>query len=120
MFNSAPLIGLGLAVALVAKARLWLLFFASMGLHILSDFPLHHDDAHRHFFPVSDWRFQSPLSYWDPRFHGVLIFSLEALVVALGCVVIFKCSGARSSRVLLGLLGGTYMAYFAYAWLVWG
>ena len=119
-FNSAPLIGLGLVVALVTKMRLWVLFFCSMGLHILADFPLHHDDAHRHFFPFSDWRFESPLSYWDPRYHGVLITSLEALLVAVGCVVIFKCAPQRGSRVLILLLAGTYMSYFAFAWLVWG
>ena len=119
-FNSAPLIGLGLVVALVAKMRLSALFFLSMGLHIVADFPLHHDDAHRHLYPFSDWRFQSPLSYWDPRYHGVLIASLEALVVVLGCVVIFRCSPARASRVLIVLLVGTYMSYFLYAWLVWG
>ena len=42
------------------------LFVASMILHALGDLPLHREDAHRHFFPVSDWRFTSPVSYWDP------------------------------------------------------
>ena len=52
--------------------------------------------------------------------NGVLITSLEALVVALGCVVIFKCARQRGSRVMTLLLAGTYMSYFAFAWLEWG
>jgi len=37
-----------------------------MALHALFDFPLHHDDGHRHFWPFSEFRFDSPVSYWDP------------------------------------------------------
>ena len=119
-FNSAPLIVLGLAVSLFLKIRAWPWFFASMGLHVLTDFPLHHDDAHRHLFPFSDWRFESPLSYWDPAHHGMAVSSLEALLVAVGCVVLLKCASARGSRTLVGLLAGAYVAYFGFAWVVWG
>jgi len=31
------------------------------------DFPFHAEDAHKHFWPLSDWRFHSPFSYWDNR-----------------------------------------------------
>ncbi|MGY8813645.1 MAG: hypothetical protein ACKVHQ_02860 [Gammaproteobacteria bacterium] len=50
VFNSVPLIILGGAVAWYFKARLIVLLCASMLLHVALDFPLHHDDAHRHFF----------------------------------------------------------------------
>ena len=107
-------------MAFFAKARLWLLFFLSMGVHILADFPLHHDDAHRHFSPLSDWRFESPVSYWDPAHYGVLMSSLEAVAVAIGCVVLFKCVRTLATRTLVTLVAGSYMAYFGFAWLVWG
>ena len=42
----------------------WVLGVACV-VHLLGDFPLHHDDGRAHFWPFSDWIFQSPLSYWD-------------------------------------------------------
>ena len=53
-----------------ARLTAWALFVASMILHALGDLPLHREDAHRHFFPFSDWRFTSPVSYWDPDHYG--------------------------------------------------
>lgn len=70
VFNSIPLIAfMGLAGVLIKSLFIEALAL-SMLLHCLLDFPLHNDDAHRHFFPFSDWRFESPVSYWDPRFYG--------------------------------------------------
>lgn len=51
-------------------------------LHSLCDLPVHHDDAHRHFYPFSNYRFVSPISYWDPEHHGRLVAAIELLVVA--------------------------------------
>ena len=75
LFHSFPLIALSFLFAWSMRKRLSSsrtirLFFASMFLHSLFDFPVHHDDAHRHFFPFSDWKFYSPVSYWDPRYFG--------------------------------------------------
>ncbi len=72
--------GLGWLVGLPALAA----FFASVMLHALGDFPVHAIDAHRHFLPFSQYRFVSPFSYWDERFHGKQVALLEALLV-LGC-----------------------------------
>ena len=66
VFNSLPLIGLALIVAVALRRRGLQLFFASMALHALCDLLLHHEDAHRHLFPFLDWRFASPISYWTP------------------------------------------------------
>lgn len=55
-------------------------------LHAVADFATHHDDARRQFWPVSDWVFQSPVSYWDPRFYGTVFAAFEAgsvIVLAL-------------------------------------
>jgi len=62
-----PLLLLGAALT---KQRL-LKFFAMSGLlHVTLDFFVHHDDAYRHFWPLSDWKFMSPISYWDPAYFG--------------------------------------------------
>ncbi len=49
-------------------------------LHIGLDFPLHHDDGRAHFWPISDWVFESPISYWDPRHHGGVVGAFEILL----------------------------------------
>ena len=40
------------------------------------------DDAHRHFYPLSDYRFISLVSYWDPRHYGTVAMPAELLTVA--------------------------------------
>ena len=69
------LVALALGVAPLAA------FFASVFLHALADFPLHVHDAHRHFLPFSHYRFISPISYWDVRYHGRAVALGEALLV---------------------------------------
>ena len=66
-FNALPLIGLGAFIAWRARASAWLAFFASMAVHCVTDLLVHREDAHAHFFPLSSWRFVSPVSYWDPE-----------------------------------------------------
>jgi len=51
-------------------------------LHLATDFALHHDDGRPHFWPVSDWVFQSPVSYWDSAHHAGVIAPLEGLACA--------------------------------------
>ena len=79
--HSIPLAVLGLAVAVVSRSPIVLAFFASMLLHLIVDFFVHAEDAHRQFLPFSQYRFISPISYWDVRHHGRLIALLEGLAV---------------------------------------
>ena len=72
LFNSIPIF-LFLAIGCyLLKLRWFTLFFASALLHVLCDLPVHNDDAHRHFLPLTHWRFFSPVSYWDPKLWTVL------------------------------------------------
>lgn len=58
-------------------------------LHLALDMPLHHDDGRPHFWPVSDWVFASPLSYWD-RAHGAMwIAPIEAALAAAATVILW-------------------------------
>ena len=83
------------------------------------DFALHRKDAHRHFFPFSDWRFQSPVSYWDPRHYGGIVTTIEMVVVVAGAVVLFKQCPGRGPRAFLGLILLCYAVYIGYALVVW-
>lgn len=90
LLHSFPLI-----LALMGLAHYWKssrleAFSGSLLLHSLLDFPLHYDDAHRHFFPLSNWRFNSPISYWDSRRYGVLGAGIELLLVLAASWVLFR------------------------------
>ena len=79
MSNSFILFGLLFAVGLWRRWPLvWILAVAALS-HLTLDFPLHADDAHRHFWPVSDWRFASPISYWDPNHNGMIGGGIETV-----------------------------------------
>lgn len=78
-FNSIPIFLLLATTCYFLKARWWTLLFASALLHVLCDLPVHNDDAHRHFLPLTHWRFISPVSYWDPKHFGIYFASFELL-----------------------------------------
>jgi hypothetical protein len=59
-------------------------------LHVFGDLPLHHDDAHRHFFPFLDWRFRSPVSYWDPAHRGAWASLVEFTVVLAAALRMYR------------------------------
>ncbi len=103
--NSAPIFAVLLVVGLVLRIDwLWAFGLAAL-LHAVCDLPLHHDDGHPHFWPFTDWIFVSPVSYWDPRHHGIAAGWVEAgLSVALSVILLrrFKSVVARIA-VLTGL-----------------
>lgn len=55
-------------------------------LHLASDLPVHVDDAHAHFWPLSEWRFRSTVSYWNPTHNGNWFALFE---IAIGVVLSF-------------------------------
>ncbi|UWR23465.1 cobalamin biosynthesis protein CobQ [Sulfitobacter sp. S190] len=67
--NSFLLWGGLLAVALYLRKDWAVAVTGAALVHLCLDFPLHHDDGRPHFWPVSNWIFESPVSYWD-RAHG--------------------------------------------------
>ncbi|GIX06464.1 MAG: hypothetical protein KatS3mg115_0867 [Candidatus Poribacteria bacterium] len=85
LFHSFPIWGaLGWVAWRLRWRRIaWLV--VGVLFHSFLDLLLHHDDGHRHLFPFSDWRFLSPVSYWDPAHWGLIGSGIEwALVVAAG------------------------------------
>ncbi|TYB90051.1 cobalamin biosynthesis protein CobQ [Oceaniovalibus sp. ACAM 378] len=79
--------------------------FAGSGLlHASADFLTHHDDARRQFWPVSDWVFQSPVSYWDGRFYGDIFAPLElGLVIALAAFLLWRLEKWRDRLAVLAV-----------------
>ncbi|MGB3614659.1 MAG: hypothetical protein WBA10_12770 [Elainellaceae cyanobacterium] len=119
LFNSIPLVLLGLGLALWLGSRSSILLFVSMLLHIAGDLPLHHDDGHRHFFPLSNWRFESPVSYWDPNHYGGVFGVMEILAVVASCLLLLRYYRSWACRIAIGLIGASYAGYFIYVSAVW-
>ena len=117
LFNSLPLVAAGIAFAVYRKSGPALAFFLSMALHIAADLPVHREDAHAHFFPFSDWHFNSPLSYWDPAHFGVIVGGLEFLGVLIGSVILIR-NGEPWRRVGYGTLL-LYTVFAAFAIRYW-
>ncbi|MGG6294099.1 hypothetical protein ACQ4M4_06710 [Leptolyngbya sp. AN02str] len=119
LFNSIPLMLLGLGIAIWGRSQFGILLFTSMLLHIAGDLPLHHDDGHRHFFPFSDWRFVSPISYWDPKHYGNIVSIVEILSVAMTSAILFQNYHSAAGKFIIGIIGALYSLYFFYVVTVW-
>ena len=75
--------GVGLAIAIWRKATWAIALCGAALLHLALDFPVHTHDARMHFWPISDWRFISPYSYWDQSHGGHIIGTIEIVLVIL-------------------------------------
>ena len=76
--------------------------FAGSGLlHALADFLTHHDDARRQFWPMTDWVFRSPVSYWDARYYGETFALFELALVVLLTTALFWRLRRRWERALI-------------------
>ena len=61
--------------------RLMMFFFMSATVHAMFDFCVHTQDAYAHFWPLSHWRFISPLSYYDPQSYGNVVGLFDSIIV---------------------------------------
>jgi hypothetical protein len=117
IFNSIPLVSLAILLSWHTRQYLLLAFFSSMLLHIFGDLPLHHDDAHRHFFPLLEWRFESPVSYWDPAHHGRWASLFEFVAVVSASTFMYRRIVPLRPWVVAIL--AIYLLYWGYVYLVW-
>ncbi|MEM8978631.1 MAG: cobalamin biosynthesis protein CobQ [Pseudomonadota bacterium] len=84
--NSFILWGIGLGLATMLGKTWAIALCGAALLHIAFDFPLHHDDGRAHFWPLSNWVFESPVSYWDRNHHAGWVAPIE-FAVTVGLVV---------------------------------
>ena len=114
LFNSIPLALVGLAIALALRRLGPALLFGSVLLHCLLDLPLHREDGHRHFAPLSDWRFISPVSYWDPVHLGAVGSGVETLALCAAAVALWR----RHPRLIVRIPVAAVAALSAVAWVM--
>ena len=75
-----------LAIAIRAKKDYAIALCSAALLHLVCDMPLHHDDGRPHFWPLTSWVFESPLSYWDGRHGAQWVAPLEAMLATLAAM----------------------------------
>ncbi len=102
--NSFLVWGAGLALAWGWKSPTGMIFAASGLLHLALDFPLHHDDGRAHFWPLSNWVFESPVSYWDVGHHARIIGPIEMLISLIFSLILLRRFTSIRSRILISML----------------
>lgn len=75
--NSFVLWGVACGIAIWRRSAIFVAFTGAALLHLAFDFPLHTEDARMHFWPISDWVFVSPVSYWDRTAYAGIVGPLE-------------------------------------------
>lgn len=102
--NSAPLFALIAAIGFVVKrAWVWAFGLAAL-LHAMIDLPLHNDDGHPHFWPFTNWIYESPVSYWDPDHYGNIAGKVEFLLITCLAAYAFLRLKDLFSRIAIGVL----------------
>ncbi len=127
--HSIPILFFGIAAIFLVRRRAgatkqgsrWrvaVLFLASMLIHAFADLPLHREDAHRHFFPLSDWKFMSPVSYWDPSHFGGYAVIGEIIFVFAVTVYLYRRYEGRGRKIVgaLGLIYATFGLFVIFTW----
>jgi len=99
--NSFIIWGVLLAIALQLRSGPAIALTGAALLHLALDFPLHHDDARRHFWPLSNWVFQSPVSYWDRNHYGEIVGPAEIARSLAACIWLWTRHRFWAARALV-------------------
>ena len=97
--------GAVLAFGVVLRHQIVTAFAGSGLLHAATDFLVHHSDARRQFWPLTDWIFRSPVSYWDRSHYGGIFGPVEIAVSLLLCGLLWHRYPSRLGRAGIVLLG---------------
>ncbi len=119
VFNSIPLIVVLFLISRYLGSVFFQVLSLSMLLHCGFDFLVHNDDAHRHFYPLSDWRFISPVSYWDPEHYGRLFTVVETVMVLAALVWIWMGAQQLWEKYLACFLMSFQVVYIGLSLYIW-
>lgn len=113
--NSFIFWGIGLVLGLWRRSD-WGVAFAGAGLlHLALDFPFHTDDARMHFWPLTDWKFFSPISYWDGARGGDVVGWIElAIVIGATFALFLRFRASRWRWVFLGIASLQVAPFFVW------
>ena len=113
IFNSVPLILilLGIGYYLLNSERITV-FAWSLLIHCAFDLLTHHDDGHHHFYPLSDFAFESPISYWDRDHYAGIVAPIERVVILAASIYLFPRLKARLARWCLIIVNVLFIASY--------
>jgi hypothetical protein len=101
----------------VERGKLAFALSASAIVHSFVDLLCHRNDGHMHFWPLTEWRFVSPISYWDNAHYGTQFGLFEAtlgLAMALILYRTFKHWAVRTALAIAAILYAAIPAFFIY------
>ncbi|KIT16287.1 hypothetical protein [Jannaschia aquimarina] len=103
----------------VALRRDWMIAMGAAALlHLACDLPLHHDDGRAHFWPLTNWVFESPVSYWDVRRGAGWIAPLEvALALAAAAWAAWRFPSPWVRLILAAAVVGQLSVNGLWAWI---
>ena len=104
--NSLVLWGIACTICVMVRSQIGFALCGAAILHILLDLPLHHNDGRAHFWPITDWIFYSPVSYWHPDHYGNIVGPIEATLVFATCVYLWRRHINPWMRAFVVMLGG--------------
>ncbi len=111
--HSIPIALIGFLICWRLDWKWGAILCVSMVFHCLLDLPVHNDDAHRHFYPLSDYRFYSPVSYWDVNHHAKIVAGIEAALVLIASPIVMSLLKTPYTKVILILINVIYfLTYF--------
>lgn len=119
LFHSIPLALIGWLIAYKFGWEKIQILCLSLVLHSCFDLPVHNDDAHRHFFPFSNYRFISPISYWDRKHYGSIVSLIEILLVFLATFPVFNQIQSWIGKGLLIGINVIYLFFFTLRLKAW-
>jgi len=102
--NSFFVWGALLALAVWRRSPKGIALTSAAILHLILDFPLHHDDGRAHFWPLSNWVFESPVSYWDRAHHSMWVVPVAIVLSIISAFVIWKQKPGLVLSIAVGVL----------------
>lgn len=102
------------SVASASTGVLVVVFALAAFSHLFGDIFLHVHDGHAHFWPFSEWRFVSPISYWNPQYFGNYVSLMEAIVTIFCAVILYRRFQLKWLHMVLLLSIAFYVAVPAY------
>ena len=113
IFNSVPLILilLGIGYYLLNSERITV-FAWSLLVHCAFDLLTHNDDGHHHFYPLSNFAFESPISYWDRDHYAGIVAPIERIVFLIASIYLFPRLKTRLTRWCLIIVNVLFVASY--------
>ena len=102
--NSIVLWGIACGLAIWRKIPWLIALCSAVLLHLVADFLLHNSDARMQLWPLTDWKFFSPVSYWESARGGNIVGVVELIATAVLGVYLLRVLRDLWLRIAIGTL----------------